>query len=83
MIMKRKKRIAAWAVTATSAAFEISLVIWPDVIQHHGRYAFGLWAVAIFLWMWSFVTPQDEKIKKATNNPGICSKSQLDACCHW
>lgn len=53
-----RPQVAAGASTVTSAAFQISLVAWPDFIrshvQHHIWVASALWISSAALWVWWF-----------------------------
>lgn len=47
-----KKLAAAAGATLTSAAFQLSTVIWPDWIKGHKEIVWGLWIVALGCWVW-------------------------------
>jgi hypothetical protein len=49
---RRAVLIAAWAATVTSAAFQLSLVVWPDLIKQHSSYVIAGWVLAGLLWLW-------------------------------
>jgi hypothetical protein len=47
-----KKFAAAAGATVTSAAFQLSTVVWPDWIKHHTGVVWALWIAACCLWLW-------------------------------
>src|SRR5579863_1301 len=50
-----KKLVAAAGATVTSAAFQLSTVIWPQWIKDHVYLVVGLWALSAALWLWWLV----------------------------
>ncbi|HEY1580140.1 MAG TPA: hypothetical protein VGF82_24000 [Terracidiphilus sp.] len=51
-----KKFTAAAGATVTSAAFQLSTVVWPDWIKHHTGVVWALWAIAAVLWLWWMIS---------------------------
>lgn len=69
----RKKLIAAGASTVTSAAFQITILIGGNWIRVHvnGLWVLPLWAIAIGLWIWWFVSRGSKEVKRT--NPSFSS----------
>jgi hypothetical protein len=51
-----KKFAAAAGATVTSAAFQLSTVVWPDWIKHHTGIVIALWIAAAALWLWWLIS---------------------------
>jgi hypothetical protein len=72
---RRAVLIAAVAATVTSAVFQLSLVIWPDVIKQHSVYVIAGWVLAGLLWLWWFVIRLLEGSDKERPTTGLIQHS--------
>src|ERR1700755_329813 len=72
---RRAVLIAAVAATVTSAVFQLSLVIWPDVIKQHSAYVIAGWVLAGLLWLWWFVIRLLEGSDKERPTTGLIQHS--------
>jgi len=60
----QKTKVAAWASTVTSTAFQISLVVFNRWLNAHlsGLWVIPLWALSGGLWIWFFASRQKIKL---------------------
>jgi hypothetical protein len=72
---RRAVLIAAVAATVTSVAFQLSLVIWPDLIKQHSAYVIAGWVLAGLLWLWWLISRLLEGTDKGLPTTGLIQHS--------